>query len=119
MKMNSNKLIILVVLFAIIFGSCSTLKETEGPYFGNGFHNGWADQTSIVIWTRLTQNPEGNWEGTEFIDVSGQAENELDEEGNAEKIHAAQIPEGLTLDDTYLLPFNGFSKQSGNGMGGS
>ena len=99
MKSYIKHLLSLILLLAIIFPSCQTLQETEGPYFGNGFHNGWADQTSIVIWTRLTQTPEGNWDGTEFIDVSRKEENALDEEGNVEKIHAAQIPEGLTLDD--------------------
>ena len=99
MKSKSNKLITLAILIAFALSSCNSLKETEGPYFGNGFHNGWADQNSIVIWTRLTQNPEGNWDGSEFMDVSGQEEKVLDEEGNAEKIHAAQIPEGLTLDN--------------------
>lgn len=88
-----------LVLLTTIFSSCETLKETDGPYFGNGFHNGWADQTSIVLWTRLTQNPDLNVEGTEFIDISAEAHKELDKKGDAEKIHSAQIPEGLTLDD--------------------
>ena len=99
--MNSilKRLTFLAIVFVTIFSSCETEKETDGPYFGNGFHNGWADQTSIVIWTRLTQNPEGNAGGTEFISISSKEENDLDKEGDAAKIHAAQIPEGLTLDD--------------------
>ena len=99
--MNSilKKLFFIATLFAVVFSSCETEKETDGPYFGNGFHNGWADQSSIVIWTRLTQNPEGNAEGTKFISISSKEVRELDKEANTEKIHAAQIPEGLTLDN--------------------
>ncbi|MCF6333885.1 MAG: alkaline phosphatase D family protein [Draconibacterium sp.] len=99
MKINPKQLFNLSILFLIVFTSCSNLKETEGPYFGNGFHNGWADQTSIVLWTRLTKNPEGNAEGTKFMEISAKEERALDKEANAEKILAAQIPEGLTLDD--------------------
>lgn len=99
--MNANFKQLLLVLFAIgiAFTSCNRLKETDGPYFGNGFHNGWADQNSIVIWTRLTQNPEGNSGGTKFIELSAKEANKLNKEANAENIHAAQIPEGLTLNN--------------------
>lgn len=102
-KKEMNKIIknltLLILLSATVFSSCNKLKKTEGPYFGNGFHNGWADQTSIVIWTRLTKNPEGNSGGSEFIEISPEEYRALEKEGNAKKIHSAQIPEGLTLDD--------------------
>jgi alkaline phosphatase D len=98
MKSASIKLFYFLIIAGIVT-SCSVKKETDGPYFGNGFHNGWADQNSIVIWTRLTQNPEGNADGTQFIDISADKARELDKEANAEKIHDAQIPEGLALDD--------------------
>ena len=97
--MTRIEIALVLVSFATIFPSCISLKETEGPYFGNGFHNGWADQTSIVLWTRLTQNPDGNVEGKQFIDISTAVHEELDKEGDAEKSHSTQIPEGLTLDD--------------------
>ncbi len=99
--MNSlfNKLTFWALLAFVILNSCNTLKETDGPYFGNGFHNGWADQTSIVIWTRLTQNPERNSEGAPFIVLSSEIKKALDAEGNSDSILSAQIPEGLTLDD--------------------
>ena len=77
MKSATTKFL-LFALLSVLLISCNTKKETDGPYFGNGFHNGWADQTSIVIWTRLTQNPEGNTDGAEFIDISREKENELD-----------------------------------------
>lgn len=86
------------VLFCMFFTSCETGKKTEGPFFGNGFHNGWADQNSIVVWTRLTQKPEGNFGGEKFIEISAEEARKLDKEANADSIWKAQIPEGLTLD---------------------
>ncbi len=86
------------ILFILSF-SCKTEKETYGPFFGNGFHNGWADQNSIVLWTRLTQNPEGNSEGTKFLIPTAAEHRKLDRQANPDSIYKAQIPEGLTLDD--------------------
>ena len=88
----------LISIFILLITACNNLKTTEGPYFGNGFHNGWADQNSIVIWTRLTQNPEGNKEGQKFMVPSGKEHRKLDKEANAEAIYKSQIPEGFTLD---------------------
>ncbi|MCY1721304.1 alkaline phosphatase D family protein [Prolixibacteraceae bacterium Z1-6] len=90
---------VFVIFIFLVIASCTTKKETDGPYFGNGFHNGWADQNSIVLWTRLTQNPDGNSKGSKFIDISADKMRALDKEADAAKIHAAQIPEGLTLND--------------------
>lgn len=99
MKSNFKHLFSVILLLAIILPSCQTLQETEGPYFGNGFHNGWADQTSIVLWTRLTQNPEGNANGAEFIIPPSKMHKKLDAEANEQAILKAQIPEGKTLDE--------------------
>ncbi len=83
----------------ILTGISCQNGTTSGPYFGNGIHNGWADQTSIVIWTRLTQNPELNREGSRFLPINQKRARELDKLGHPDSIHAAQIPEGLTLND--------------------
>ena len=86
--------------FSLLFTlSCTQPKETMGPYFGNGFHNGWADQHSIVIWTRLTQHPEMNLQGAPFVPLTRQRHNHLDRLGNRDSIHMAQIPDTLTLAD--------------------
>jgi len=90
---------VLLILYPLIFISCETQKETEGPYFGNGFHNGCADHNSIVIWTRLTKNPEGNSEGVKFLEPSAEEHWQLDREADPEKIWNAQIPEGITLEE--------------------
>ncbi|MBN1985229.1 MAG: hypothetical protein JW761_02935, partial [Prolixibacteraceae bacterium] len=95
--MKAVNVLLLFSLFLVV--SCSFKKTTDGPYFGNGFHNGWADQNSIVLWTRLTQHPEGNTGGTPFLVPSAEEHRQLNKEANPEKIYRAQIPEGLTLND--------------------
>jgi len=85
-----------IVIFSLL--SCESGKKTEGPYFGNGFHNGWADQTSIVIWTRLTKNPELNREGQKFLMPTAEEVRELDQNGDNDKIFQAQIPGGYSLE---------------------
>lgn len=99
MKSSLKHLFLIALLLAVIFPSCNMKKETLGPYFGNGFHNGWADQTSIVLWTRLTQNPEGNVDGAKFLIPTAKEHKALDIGANTEAINKAQIPEGLTLDE--------------------
>ena len=99
MKSKFSHFYVFAIFIASVFSSCGPQTKSDGPYFGNGFHNGWADQTSIVLWTRLTENPEGNAEGTKFIELSSNEESVLDKEANPEKIHSAQIPQGLILDD--------------------
>ncbi len=99
MKTILLKTNLLLAIFTLLFFSCQTQKQTDGPYFGNGFHNGWADQHSIVLWTRLTKNPEGSASGARFLVPSAEEHRKLDENANPEEIYKAQIPEGLTLDD--------------------
>jgi alkaline phosphatase D len=99
MKSIQQLSILLTLSFSMLFTSCGIKKETAGPYFGNGFHNGWADQHSIVIWTRLTKNAEGNAGGAKFLVPSAQEHRQLDKDANPDNIWKTQIPEGLTLDE--------------------
>lgn len=78
--------------------SCDTSDKMNGPFFGNGFHNGWADQHSIVIWTRLTKNPDGNSAGEKFMVPTAKEHRQLDKGANADSIWNAQVPAGLTLE---------------------
>ena len=84
-------------VFLLGFSSCESKKETYGPFFGNGLHNGWADQNSIVIWTRLTAVAEGNLDGADFMVPTSRERRRLNETGTDDEIMKAQIPEGLTL----------------------
>lgn len=93
------KVIVFNLLIVCAFYSCETDKGSSGPYFGNGVHNGWADQTSISIWTRLTKNPEMNSEGQPFLTLTSKRAKELAELKDVNFLHSQQIPEGLTLDD--------------------
>ncbi len=93
------KVCIICFLPIILVTSCSNQKNRTGPYFGNGFHNGWADQHSIVIWTRLTMSPEMNLYGQPFIPLTEEEQYRLDKLGNRDSILQAQVPDSLTLAD--------------------
>ena len=76
------------------------LNNSDGPYFGNGCKNGWADQNSISLWSRLTKKPKANWKGEKFIDVSKEYHKSFFSKlKNPKEIHNKQIPFGLKLKD--------------------
>jgi len=87
---------ILLILVFFLLSGCE--NKPDGPFFGNGLHNGWADQNSIVIWTRLTANPELNREGPAFLKPTADEHRRLDKKANPDSIYAAQLPEGFNLD---------------------
>ncbi|MGV8094079.1 MAG: alkaline phosphatase D family protein [Mangrovibacterium sp.] len=95
--MKRNLSFITLGLLGIFLTQC--IGKPEGPFFGNGFRNGWADQTSVVIWTRLTKTSEMNREGAKFLVPSADEARELAESADKEKIDKAQIPEGVTLEE--------------------
>jgi len=88
-----------ILLVLLLLPACDTKNETDGPYFGNGFHNGWADQNSIVIWTRLTKNPEMNLGGEKFLKVSQKLHQELRKLTDERELKRSQIPDGYSIDD--------------------
>jgi len=91
--------IVLVGLIVITTIQCNQPQAAkEGPYFGNGFRNGWADQNSISIWTRLTSIPDLNQSGIHFKEITRKQHNSLRKLSDKETLHASQIPEGYTLD---------------------
>ena len=94
---NSSRLVVFTFCFSVLFSACSN-DDLSGPKFGNGLHNGWADQTSVVLWTRLTKNAELNREGQKFINISADEAEILDKSADSVKIYKAQIPENFTLE---------------------
>ena len=98
-----NKIVIMrnficvIILFSFTF--CGKENKTNGPYFGNGIKNGWADQNSIVIWTRLTKNKNAFFEGKPFIEISNKKMLSLARMPNVDSIYSLQIPKGLSLKD--------------------
>ena len=79
--------------------SCQSPDPIQGPYFANGIKNGWADQNSIVLWTRLTQNKSAHFKGHPFAEISREKMKSLAQNQDVEGIYKTQIPEGLTLKD--------------------
>ncbi len=88
----------LILLSACLFAFCRPIEEVNGPYLGNGVHNGWADQNSITIWTRLTQNPEMNQEGGEFIQLTKKQADKLAKSSDIDFLLKQQVPDGFSLD---------------------
>ena len=83
----------LLSIFIIALFGCK--RQPSGPFFGNGLHNGWADQNSVVIWTRLTSQPEMNREGPSFLIPSAEEHRHLDQLANPDSIWHAQVPAGF------------------------
>ena len=90
MKRNLFVIISCCLLIPLLSG-CSGLVNKKGPFFGNGFRNGWADQHSIVIWTRLTKTPELNRTGPQFLLPSTDA-SKLEKLTDKDQIMQEQLP---------------------------
>lgn len=71
------------------------------PQLGNAMRNSWADQTSIVIWTRTTSRAEMLAEGTKFITLSTKEASSLSKATDSAKLMAAQIPQGRKLSEMF------------------
>jgi alkaline phosphatase D len=87
-----------IVFISLLLLTSSCKNKPDGPFFGNGIHNGWADQNSVVIWTRLTKAPEMNRTGPGFLVPASAEHRRLEKLANPDSIYGAQIPEGFTLD---------------------
>ena len=90
---------LLTATIGIFFLYCESPDNIQGPYFANGIKNGWADQNSIVLWTRLTQNRTAFFKGQPFIEISREKMKSLAQDPDVEAIYKTQIPQGLTLKD--------------------
>ena len=71
---------------------------TKPPFLGNAFRNNWADQTSVVIWTRTTAQPEMRADGKRFVRISKKKADKLSLKTDADELLNLQLPEGATLD---------------------
>jgi alkaline phosphatase D len=71
----------------------------DGPFLGNATRNSWADQSSIVVWTRTTNSREMRIDGKPFNKLSAGEANELAKSQDAEKLERMQLPDNATLDD--------------------
>ncbi len=96
--MQNNKLIYFLIISCTILVSCISKRKIEVAYFGNGIRNGWADQNSIVIWTRLTKTPELKLGGHKFIKIDHASYRKYPVTTQDEVFHKAQIPDSLSLE---------------------
>ncbi len=76
-------------------------RHSTGPFLANGSRNSWADQSSIVIWTRTTRAPEMVADGPAFVAVSKKEAATLEKERDADKLLAVQLPPGASLDEMF------------------
>ncbi len=76
-------------------------QESPGataPQLGNGMRNGWADQHSIVIWTRTTARAEMVQDGPEFTTIDREQEREWQNTLSEEQLLEVQLPQGVRLE---------------------
>ena len=69
------------------------------PQLGNGLRNGWADQHSIVIWTRTTRHAEMNQKGPDFLQVPASVESVARSGGDPSLYASLQMPPQTQLDE--------------------
>lgn len=79
----------------------SETQTPKTPQLGNAMRNSWADQTSIVLWTRTTERADMVVDGPQFTPISNKQVSELDKAADANAIMAAQIPAGSQLEDMF------------------
>ncbi len=75
--------------------------QSDGPFLGNAFRNGWADQTSIVLWTRTTRRPEMLLDGPEFLHIPNTDQRRYANMTDAAELLPVQLPEGASLDSMF------------------
>lgn len=73
-------------------------QESTGPFLGNALRNSWADQTSIVLWTRTTARPQFVSGGPDFVAISKVQQQQYAKTSDEEKLLSIQLPDGLGLD---------------------
>ncbi len=90
-----------LILWGMVWEPVSAQNNPPSPQLGNGMRNSWADQTSIVIWTRTTRRADMVADGPMFLDISRSQASRLGKLRDVDEIHAAQIPRGATLDEMF------------------
>ena len=73
----------------------------SGPFLANASRNGWADQQSIVVWTRTTRHPELVADGKPFVPITTVAAAKLARLDDAQKLLASQLPPATMLDEMF------------------
>lgn len=79
----------------------ATSVRRSGPFLGNASRNGWADQHSVVIWTRTTRRPDMLTDGRPFVPVTAAEATKLARLTDPEHLLATQLPIGASLDEMF------------------
>ncbi|MEM9364692.1 MAG: family 16 glycoside hydrolase [Planctomycetota bacterium] len=77
-----------------------TIKR-QAPFLANAMRNSWADQDSIVIWTRTTAHPSMLMDGKRFLSLSTGQARKLANERDPKKLMEAQLPKNATLSEMF------------------
>ncbi|TWU01487.1 family 16 glycoside hydrolase [Neorhodopirellula pilleata] len=85
--------------FTEVDAAASEQTLPTGPFLANATRNSWADQNSIVLWTRTTRNPEMLVDGRDFVTLAEQQARKLADEKDPEKLLNLQLPNGASLDE--------------------
>lgn len=75
--------------------------QNLAPQLGNAMRNSWADQTSIVLWTRTTARKEMVTDGPRFITLTNKENSKYSKLRDSEKLNALQLPEGAKLSEMF------------------
>lgn len=79
----------------------ATTPTQHGPFLGNAIRNSWADQDSIVLWTRTTAHPEMKADGAKFVSISKRDATRYAKLDDPAKLLGDQLPEGAALHDMF------------------
>lgn len=74
------------------------LEAPTAPQLGNAIRNSWADQDSIVLWTRTTKQAEMT-KGPQFLTVDRKLGDQYPKSVSADELLSKQLPEGKKLDE--------------------
>ncbi len=72
--------------------------QSQPPQLANAFRNGWADQNSIVLWSRTTARPGMNRLGPDFLPLSKDRVAELSKSTDEKLLLESQLPNNAKLD---------------------
>lgn len=76
-------------------------KVRTAPFLANGMRNSWADQNSIVLWTRTTAVAEMKADGTKFITFSKKDAAKISKQRDEAILNENQLPDGAKLEDMF------------------
>ncbi len=84
--------------FTVLAAPPASSTQTISPQLANGMRNSWADQNSIVLWTRTTRNAEMVVDGPQFETLSSEDVSRLSKSTNEQELLNSQLPPGKILD---------------------